>query len=101
MKLKDLKVGDKVCYVSWGIKQIATVTKITKTMVYTGISRYKISNGYPTGNDPYCKNYIKIIEDIDIDDIRHNIAIKKINSIKFETLSTDKLNKILDIINNK
>jgi hypothetical protein len=99
--LKNLKVGDKVALNgSYNNLLIRVVSRITKTLIIldTG-GRFKRDTGYVVGGNIWSSALITPVTDEIISKIRTSNLKYKISRIDFETLSNDKLERILTIVN--
>lgn len=101
MSLGNVKVGDKlyvVTYLGTG-HRIDTVERITKTLVVTNKSRYRIKDGRETQG--WMPDWARPATDEAIAHIRYQELVFECRSIPFQNLSTAQLESILEIANQR
>lgn len=103
-KFEEINVGDKVIeYLAYS-KNIRTVKRLTKTLVVLDDgSRYKRVNGYLYGECGYYVPHIekatpKQIAEVNEENKREDIILK-LRLYKWNILTTDKLEKVYELIN--
>lgn len=57
--LEDVKTGDKVIFCNGWDESVVTVTKVTKTQIHTGYSKYRKCDGRAVGADTWDRAMIK------------------------------------------
>lgn len=101
--LENVKVGDKVIFSNGWDESIAIVSKVTKTQIHVGISRYRKCNGRAVGAgvwdrrriDPYSEEAALKIE---LKNRRVEMC-DYIRSYPYGSLSFDDLQKVYNMIN--
>lgn len=99
-ELKDLVAGDKVIvYEKYGDRKIATVERITKTLVVVNNIKYRKSNGFQSGvyglfsgkiEIPKDEEQIKVIEL----EYRKRIIIHRIHNLNLNDYPLEVLEKV-------
>lgn len=100
--LDDVKVGDKVIYSNgWG-DDIVTVTKVTKTQIHTGYSRYRKSDGRMVNADTWSRAKIRPYDEETVKKIeRRNKQDKMVTTLRnypYHDLSFEDLETVYNIL---
>lgn len=99
-ELKDLKVGDKVnIYSAYGVRDVSTIERITKTLVVVKGNKYRKSDGFRYGAVLYNSDRIEAPKDeeqkkrIELE-YRKKIIIHRIRNFNLNDYPIDVLEKI-------
>jgi hypothetical protein len=98
--VEELKVGDKIYTPPTNIRGgiLHTITKITKTEIVTKTDRFnKETRKSTTSNSPWYSVYFKQFTPEVQAAYDHSKLLRKVNKINFSSLSTENLEKILEI----
>lgn len=107
MKLEDLKVGDKVLVINHICEKVKRVIKVTQTLIIVSeYGRFRKSDGRLSGNNGFSTTHIVPLTEEMVakkeaelfEEQRRNEISYKIRNTDFLKLSTDKLERILQII---
>lgn len=102
--LENVKVGDKLLIQSRWNRRLATVDRLTPTLVIAGGERFKKASGNSVGHS---EHYIwaTLATDEDVEDVRREIRrnrmIRQCEDIRFHDLADSQLEQILGIANKK
>jgi tartrate dehydratase beta subunit/fumarate hydratase class I family protein len=98
--VEELKVGDKIYTPPAGMTggTIHTITKITKTEIVTKTNRFnKETKKATTSNSSWYAIYFEQFTPELQAAYNHSKLVKEVNKINFRSLSTENLEKILEI----
>lgn len=102
--LCDIKVGDKVVYSKhFQPDKILEVTKVTKTLIICGNTRFNKQNGRITGENQWCIARIHYPEDGEIEAITqqsfiHSVA-RKLHTLDPMDITYEQAVKVREIFN--
>lgn len=101
--LENIKVGDKVILSSRYNDEVIEVTRLTKTQIICGASKFNRRTGYRVGSDRWSVTKIKIATDEDIRRIEREHSRRKLISYitrytGYQYLSDEKLEQIYNIL---
>lgn len=101
-ELKDLKAGDDVVVTGIFHRRIAKVDKVTKTQIIIDNARFRRDSGLQCGSDRWNVRRISVPTEKEISDIKEEnlrkILIHTISSFDFESLSTNELKQVYNIV---
>ena len=104
-ELKDLVAGDDVLITSRYYRRIAKVDKVTKTQIIANNARFRRDSGWQCGSDNWDRKIISIPTEKEILDIKEEnlrkTLVYAISSFNFESLSTDELKQVYNIVKGK
>lgn len=100
--LEDVKVGDKVIFSNGWDKSIVVVTKVTKTQIHTGYSKYRKSDGRLVGAGMWDMSKIELYaeeayKEITIENNRRRM-LAYFRDYKFNLLAYDEMVKLYNTL---
>lgn len=100
--LEDVKVGDKVVFSNGLDKSIVVVTKVTKTQIHTGYSKYRKSDGRAVGSGTWDRARIDLCTEeserkINIENNKRNM-VSYFRNYKFNLLSYEEMVNVYSIL---
>lgn len=100
--LEDVKVGDKVIFSNGWDKSIVTVTKVTKTQIHTGYSKYRKCDGRLVGAGAWDMSRISLYteekgNEINIENKRRRM-LAYFRSYKFNLLGYEEMVKVYNML---
>jgi hypothetical protein len=103
-ELKDIKCGDKVIYSRlFQPDKILEVTKVTKTLIICGVTRFNKTTGAVTGANSWDKATIHYPEDGEIEAIKKQTLIhavaRKLHTLDPLDITYEQAVKIKEIFN--
>lgn len=101
--LEDVKVGDKVILSSRYNDEIIEVTRLTKTQIVCGASKFNRTTGRMVGCDGWSSSSIKIATEADIKRVEREKRRRKMIAhitryTGYQYLSDEKLEQIYNIL---
>lgn len=96
--LEDVKEGDVLILrnCGWGVSlRKMVVTKVTKTQIVCGDTRYNKRTGYEVGSDSYSRSYIDLPREGDWVKLDMQLATYKLQKVK---VTEDNAKQILEFL---
>ena len=104
-EIKDLVAGDDVLITSRYYRRIAKVDKVTKTQIIANNARFRRDSGWQCTSDNWDRKSISVPTEKEILDIKEEnlrkTLVYAISSFNFESLSTDELKQVYNIVKGK